>query len=260
VLLGDCTAAEALVLVEYGGFKLMPANQELTAAEVRLLTMIAGREFKLRNALKAVRDEFDVILIDCPPALNMLTLNALVAADSVMVPMQCEYYALEGLTALVQTIEQIKSSINSNLEIEGLLRTMFDPRNNLANAVSAQLIEHFGDKVFRTLIPRNIRLAEAPSFGKPALFHDKESRGALAYLALAGEMIRRDDLPGAPGAPATPETPATTEAPATPETPPPTDSSTQAPDPRREPETAAAPQAPEVSDSAESPESPAAPV
>jgi chromosome partitioning protein len=281
VLLGDCTAAEALVLVEYGGFKLMPANQELTAAEVRLLTMIAGREFKLRNALKAVRDEFDVILIDCPPALNMLTLNALVAADSVMVPMQCEYYALEGLTALVQTIEQIKSSINSNLEIEGLLRTMFDPRNNLANAVSAQLIEHFGDKVFRTLIPRNIRLAEAPSFGKPALFHDKESRGALAYLALAGEMIRRDDLPGAPGAPATPETPATAEAPATPETaaaaepaaapgrratpetPPPTDSSTQAADSCREPETAAAlqaPPAPEVSDSAESPESPAPPV
>jgi len=201
VLLGDCTAAQALVPVEYGGFKLMPANQELTAAEVRLLTMIAGREFKLRNALKPLRDEFDVILIDCPPALNMLTVNALVAADSVMVPMQCEYYALEGLSALVQTIEQIRTSINPELEIEGLLRTMFDPRNNLANAVSAQLLEHFGNKVFRTLIPRNIRLAEAPSFGKPALFHDKESRGALAYLALAGEMIRRDEAPGAPDAP-----------------------------------------------------------
>ena len=126
----------------------------------------------------------------------MLTLNALVAADSVMVPMQCEYYALEGLSALVQTIEQIRGSINPDLEIEGLLRTMFDPRNNLANEVSAQLIEHFGEKVFRTLIPRNIRLAEAPSFGKPALFHDKESRGALAYLALAGEMIRRDEFAG----------------------------------------------------------------
>ena len=126
------------------------------------------------------------------------TLNALVAADSVMVPMQCEYYALEGLSALVQTIDQIKGSINPDLEIEGLLRTMFDPRNNLANEVSAQLIEHFGEKVFRTMIPRNIRLAEAPSFGKPALFHDKESRGALAYLALAGEMIRRDELPPAP--------------------------------------------------------------
>jgi chromosome partitioning protein len=192
VLLGDCSAAEALVPVEYGGFMLMPGNQDLTAAEVRLLTMMAGREFKLRNALKALRGDFDVILIDCPPSLNMLTLNALVAADSVMVPMQCEYYAL------VQTIEQIKGSINPDLEIEGLLRTMFDPRNNLANEVSHQLLEHFGDKVFRTLIPRNIRLAEAPSFGKPALFHDKESRGALAYLALAGEMIRRDEVAVAP--------------------------------------------------------------
>ena len=198
VLLGDCAAAEALVPIEYGSFMLMPANQDLTAAEVRLLGMITGREFKLRNALKPVREDFDVILIDCPPALNMLTLNALVAADSVMVPMQCEYYALEGLSALVQTIEQIRGSINQDLEIEGLLRTMFDPRNNLSNEVSAQLIEHFGDKVFRTMIPRNVRLAEAPSFGKPVLFHDKESRGALAYLALAGEMIRRDDLPPAP--------------------------------------------------------------
>jgi chromosome partitioning protein len=195
VLLGDCSCVEALVPVEYGGFMMMPGNQDLTAAEVRLLTMAVGREFKLRNALAPVRSDFDVILVDCPPSLNMLTLNALVAADSVMVPMQCEYYALEGLTALMQTIEQIKESINPELEIEGLLRTMFDPRNNLANEVSAQLIEHFGEKVFRTMIPRNVRLAEAPSFGRPALFHDKESRGALAYLALAGEMIRRDELP-----------------------------------------------------------------
>jgi chromosome partitioning protein len=222
VLLGDCSAVEALVPVEYGGFMLMPANQDLTAAEVRLLTMAVGREFKLRNALSPVREDFDVILIDCPPSLNMLTLNALVAADSVMVPMQCEYYALEGLTALMQTIEQIKESINPGLEIEGLLRTMFDPRNNLANEVSAQLLEHFGDKVFRTMIPRNVRLAEAPSFGKPVLFHDKESRGALAYLALAGEMIRRDELPGAPVPPDTgvppdadipPDTPAPPDAP-----------------------------------------------
>jgi chromosome partitioning protein len=128
----------------------------------------------------------------------MLTLNALVAADSVMVPMQCEYYALEGLSALLQTIEQVRGSINPGLELEGLLRTMYDPRNNLATEVSAQLIEHFGDKVFRTMIPRNIRLAEAPSFGKPALLHDRESRGALAYLALAGEMIRRDEEPAEP--------------------------------------------------------------
>jgi chromosome partitioning protein len=197
VLLGDCAATEAMVGVEYGGFMLLPANQDLTAAEVRLLTMTAGREFKLRSALAPIRGSFDLILIDCPPSLNMLTLNALVAADSVMVPMQCEYYALEGLSALMQTIEQIRTAINPQLEIEGLLRTMFDPRNNLTNEVSAQLIEHFGDKVFRTLIPRNVRLAEAPSFGKPALFHDRESRGALAYLALAGEMIRRDDAPPA---------------------------------------------------------------
>jgi len=140
-----------------------------------------------------VRESFDVILIDCPPALNMLTVNSLVAADSVLIPMQCEYYALEGLSALLATVEQIRAAVNETLELEGILRTMFDPRNNLANEVSAQLIMHFGDKVFRTIIPRNIRLAEAPSFGKPVLFHDKESRGALAYLALAGEMIRREE-------------------------------------------------------------------
>jgi chromosome partitioning protein len=198
VLLGDCAALEALVTVENGGFMLLPANQDLTVAEVRLLTMVGGREFKLRYALQPIREDFDVILMDCPPSLNMLTLNALAAADSVMVPMQCEYYALEGLTALMQTIGQVRLSINPELEIEGLLRTMFDPRNNLSNEVSEQLIHHFGAKVFRTMIPRNVRLAEAPSFGKPALQHDKDSRGALAYLALAGEMIRRDEEPLAP--------------------------------------------------------------
>ncbi len=148
-----------------------------------------------------MRDSYDVIIIDCPPTLNMLTVNALVAADSLLVPMQCEYYALEGLSALLSTVEQIKASVNPGLEIEGILRTMFDPRNNLSNEVSAQLIMHFGDKVFRTIIPRNVRLAEAPSFGKPVLFHDKESRGALAYLALAGEMIRREEEGEAPEAP-----------------------------------------------------------
>jgi chromosome partitioning protein len=193
VLLGEVEIGAALVRVDPGGFDLLPANQDLTAAEVRLLTMMAGRETKLRNALAPLRDSYDVILIDCPPALNMLTVNSLVAADSVLIPMQCEYYALEGLSALVGTIEQIKAAVNETLEIEGILRTMFDPRNNLANEVSAQLIMHFGDKVFRTIIPRNIRLAEAPSFGKPVLFHDRESRGALAYLALAGEMIRREE-------------------------------------------------------------------
>jgi len=193
VLLGECEIIAALVPVEPGGFTLLPGNDDLTAAEVRLLTVLAGRELRLRNALKSVRGLYDVIIIDCPPALNMLTVNALVAADGVLVPMQCEYYALEGLSALVSTIEQIRSSINPELEIEGILRTMYDPRNNLSNEVAAQLISHFGDKVFRTIIPRNVRLAEAPSFGRPALFHDKDSRGALAYLALAGEMLRKDD-------------------------------------------------------------------
>jgi chromosome partitioning protein len=194
VLLGECQLADALMPIQHGaGFTLLPANQDLTAAEVRLLTLPIGRETKLRQALAPKRNDFDLVLIDCPPALNMLTVNALVAADSVLIPMQCEYYALEGLTALLSTVEQIRAAVNPQLAIEGVLRTMFDPRNNLANEVSAQLIAHFGDKVFRTVIPRNIRLAEAPSFGKPALFHDKESRGALAYLALAGEMIRREE-------------------------------------------------------------------
>jgi chromosome partitioning protein len=194
VLLGEAQLSAALVSVEQSGFMLLPSNQDLTSAEVRLLSLPIGREIKLRHALQPKRDEFDVILIDCPPALNMLTVNALVAADSVLIPMQCEYYALEGLSALLNTVEQIRVAANPGLSIEGVLRTMFDPRNNLANEVSTQLLSHFGDAVFRTIIPRNIRLAEAPSFGRPALFHDKESRGALAYLALAGEMIRREEV------------------------------------------------------------------
>ncbi len=192
-LLGEADMASGLITIEPAGFRLLPANQDLTAAEVRLLTMTVGRETKLRHALRPLRESFDVVLIDCPPALNMLTVNALVAADSVLIPMQCEYYALEGLSALLATVEQIRSAANATLELEGILRTMFDPRNNLANEVSAQLLTHFPEKVFRTIIPRNIRLAEAPSFGKPVLFHDKDSRGALAYLALAGEMIRREE-------------------------------------------------------------------
>jgi len=192
VLLGDSDAASAMCSVEYADFKVMPANQDLVAADVEMMGK-PGCESRLRDALQPVMDQFDVVLIDCPPALNMLTVNALVAAEGVLIPMQCEYYALEGLTALVNTIEQIKAGPNPKLEIGGILRTMFDPRNNLANEVSAQLIEHFGDKVFRSIIPRNVRLAEAPSFGKPALHYDKESRGSLAYLALAGEMIRREE-------------------------------------------------------------------
>lgn len=192
VLLGESSIAESMIVIQPGEYQLLPGNQDLVAAEVELMGK-PGCESRLRDALNAVRDQFDVVLIDCPPSLNMLTVNALVAADGVLIPMQCEYYALEGLSALMNTIEQIKAGPNPKLEVEGILRTMFDPRNNLANEVSAQLIEHFQDKVFRTIIPRNIRLAEAPSFGKAALHYDKESRGALAYLALAGEMLRRED-------------------------------------------------------------------
>ena len=193
VLLGECTAAEAVVRLDQAGMALLPANQDLTAAEVRLLSIATGRELRLREALAPIRGGYDVVLIDCPPSLNILTVNALVAANSVLIPMQCEFYALEGLSALVATIEQIRDAANPSLEIEGILRTMYDPRNNLATEVSSQLLEHFGDKVFRTVVPRNVRLAEAPSFGRPALLHDKDSRGALAYLALAGEMLRRED-------------------------------------------------------------------
>jgi chromosome partitioning protein len=193
VLLGECTAEQAIVPVIDSSFWLLPTNQDLTSAEVRLLMSGDGRESRLRDALAPVRDRFDLIIIDCPPSLNMLTVNALVAADSVLVPMQCEYYALEGLSALSATIDQIGAAANPGLHIEGILRTMFDPRNNLSTEVSGQLLEHFGDTVFRTVIPRNVRLAEAPSFGKPVLLHDKDSRGALAYLALAGEMIRREE-------------------------------------------------------------------
>jgi len=196
VLLGECQAAEAVLPVgtqSLGSLWIIPANQDLTSAEVRLMTMESGRERRLRDALAPIRTDYDLIVIDCPPALNMLTVNALVAADSVLIPMQCEYYALEGLSSLVSTIEQIRQAVNAELEIEGILRTMYDARNNLSTEVSAQLMMHFGEKVFRTVVPRNVRLAEAPSFGKSVLEHDKDSRGALAYLALAGEMLRKED-------------------------------------------------------------------
>jgi chromosome partitioning protein len=192
VLLGECTAEQAIVSIGER-LSIMPTNQDLTSAEVRLVMATESRESRLREALLPVRDRFDVIIIDCPPSLNMLTLNALVAADSVLVPMQCEYYALEGLSSLIATMEQVRDAVNPVLHLEGILRTMYDPRNNLSTEVSAQLMTHFGDAVFRTVIPRNVRLAEAPSFGKPVLLHDKDSRGALAYLALAGEMIRREE-------------------------------------------------------------------
>ena len=192
VLLGEANAADCIVGVPEGEFALLPANADLTVAEVQLLQEI-GREMKLRQALAPVAGVYDFILIDCPPSINMLTVNALTAADGVLIPMQCEYYALEGLTALLDTIEQVRTSVNPGLEVFGLLRTMVDPRINLSNEVSEQLIAHFDDKVFRTVVPRNVRLAEAPSFGRPVLYHDRNSRGALAYLALAGEVLRRED-------------------------------------------------------------------
>ncbi|HET7921812.1 MAG TPA: ParA family protein [Gammaproteobacteria bacterium] len=197
VLMGEAEIARALVRIEAAGITLLPANGDLTAAEVSLIGA-ERREARLRDALAGIRADYDYILIDCPPSLNMLTVNALSAADGVLIPMQCEYYALEGLSALVATIERLKQGVNPRLEIEGILRTMFDPRNNLASEVSAQLILHFGDKVYRTVIPRNVRLAEAPSFGLPALRHDAGSRGALAYLALAGEMARREEKSATP--------------------------------------------------------------
>jgi len=191
VLLDGVAIAKAIVPAADSGFDLVPSNQSVTLAEVELVKE-SQREFRLRNALAAVVGDYDYVLIDCPPSLNILTVNALTAADGVLVPMQCEYYALEGLSALIGTVEQIRGGANPKLRLYGILRTMFDPRNNLATEVSSQLTEHFGDRVFRTVIPRNVRLAEAPSFGRPALHHDKYSRGALAYLALAGEVNRRE--------------------------------------------------------------------
>jgi chromosome partitioning protein len=192
VLLGEASAADTIVSAPEGNFAVMPGNEDLTLAEVRLLQEI-GREMKLRKALVPVAGLYDFILIDCPPSINMLTVNALTAADGVLIPMQCEYYALEGLSSLLNTIEQVRDSVNPSLELYGILRTMFDPRNNLANEVAMQLIKHFDRQVFRTIIPRNVRLAEAPSFGRPALLHDRSSRGAISYLALAGEILRRED-------------------------------------------------------------------
>lgn len=192
VLLGESLASECIVYGSKGGYDIMPGNEQLTISEVKLLES-KGREFKLRKALQEVSHRYDYIFIDCPPSLNMLTVNGLVAAKSVIIPTQCEYYALEGLSALTQTIDHIRMSANPELKIEGLLRTMFDPRNNLANDVSAELTSHFGDSVYRTIIPRNVTLAEAPSHGLPVLLYDKRSRGSLAYLALAGEMLRRNE-------------------------------------------------------------------
>ena len=190
LLLGHADIHDIIVYAPEAGYDLLPGNSDLTAAEVELMAR-DDRERRLRSALTYVQQEYDVILIDCPPSLSMLTVNALAAAHGVFIPIQCEYYALEGLSALLETIEQVRVAVNPELEIEGLLRTMYDSRNNLSNDVSAQLQQHFGDRVYRTIIPRNVRLAEAPSHGLPVLRYDKGSRGAAAYLALAGEYVRR---------------------------------------------------------------------
>ncbi|MEZ8347533.1 ParA family protein [Vibrio sp. 10N.222.51.C8] len=194
LLVEDTPFDEVVCRSTSGNYDLIAANGDVTAAEIKLMEVFA-REVRLKNALKSIRDNYDFIFIDCPPSLNLLTINAMAAADSVLVPMQCEYFALEGLTALMDTISKLAAVVNENLKIEGLLRTMYDPRNRLSNEVSDQLKKHFGSKVYRTVIPRNVRLAEAPSHGKPAMYYDKYSAGAKAYLALAGEMLRREEVP-----------------------------------------------------------------
>ncbi len=192
VLLGEYGMAEAVTRCE-GGFDTVPSNRELAGAEVELIS-IERREFRLRDALQATAREYDFVVIDCPPALNMLTVNGFTAADAVIIPMQCEYYALEGLSDLVGTLRKVKQNLNPRIEIEALVRTMYDPRSTLTVQVSDELKRHYGDKVFDTVIPRNIRIAEAPSFGKPVLLHDPASKGAIAHLEFARELLARNGI------------------------------------------------------------------
>ena len=193
VLLGEYGVSDARVRAE-GAFDVLPANRELAGAEIELID-IERREFRLKDALQPIASEYAFIVIDCPPALNMLTVNALTAADAVIIPMQCEYYALEGLSDLVGTLRKVKANLNPKIEIEALVRTMYDPRSSLTNQVSDEIKNHFGDKVFDTVIPRNIRIAEAPSFGKPVILHDPTSKGALAHFAFARELLGRQGIP-----------------------------------------------------------------
>jgi len=193
VLLGLGEIGSIRLRAERGGYDLLPANRELAGAEIELVEL-QNREGRLKSALRAVEGEYDFVFIDCPPSLSLLTLNGLVAAQSVLIPMQCEYYALEGLSDLVGTIKRVRANLNPTLEIAGLLRTMYDARNMLAQQVSDQLEAHFGDKVYRSIVPRNVRLAEAPSYGTPAVLWDPESKGAQAYLALAEEVLERERI------------------------------------------------------------------
>ena len=189
VLIGQASVRQARRSTD-SGYDLLPANRELAGAEVELVG-IDQRETRLKQALSAVDDDYDFVLIDCPPSLSMLTLNGFCAAHGVIIPMQCEYFALEGLADLVNTIKRVHANFNTNLRVIGLLRVMYDPRVTLANQVSAQLVQHFGDKVFRTVIPRNVRLAEAPSYGKPGVVFDPSAKGARAYLDFGAELIDR---------------------------------------------------------------------
>src|SRR4051812_20179251 len=191
VLLGFATVQSVRVRSEAGGYDVIPANRELAGAEVEMVEL-EHRESRLKSALQPIAAQYDFIILDCPPSLSMLTVNGLVAADAVMIPMQCEYYALEGLSDLVNTIKKVRQNLNPRIEIEGLLRTMYDPRNTLAQQVSAQLQTHFGAKVYTTVIPRNVRLAEAPSYGVPAVQFDAECKGSVAYLQLATEILERN--------------------------------------------------------------------
>jgi chromosome partitioning protein len=207
VLLGEKSITDARIVSPTGGFDLVPANRELAGAEVELVDLperetrlkdaLAEALRQMRGAIAEVASDYDFVFLDCPPSLSLLTLNGLCAADSVLIPMQCEYYALEGLSDLVQTLKKVRAHLNPKLAIEGILRTMYDPRNTLALNVAAELERHFGDKLYRTVIPRNVRLAEAPSHGVPVLFLEKQSKGALAYLALAGELLRRTEAESA---------------------------------------------------------------
>ena len=190
VLLGEAPIEQAIVSTE-AHYDLLPGNGDLTAAELKLMDALA-RENRLKEQLAKVAHKYDTVLIDCPPTLHLLTVNALTAADGLLIPVQCEYFALEGLSSLLDTVKAVRQRLNPALEIEGLLRTMYDVRNNLGNEVSAQLTQHFGDKVLRSIIPRNVRLAEAPSHGQPIHLYDRSSRGAIAYIGLAGEIIRRE--------------------------------------------------------------------
>ncbi len=193
ILLDEASISDAIIHTA-GFYDLVPADGELTVAEIQLLKQ-EQREYNLRKQLQSVTEHYDYILIDCPPSLNILTVNALVCATSVLIPMPCEYFALEGLANLLQTIQQIRNSANPNLRIEGVLRTLYDGRNRLTHEVNEQLKAHFGAQLYTTVIPRNVRVAEAPSFGLPALLYDSRSPGAVAYLALAGELMRRQKMP-----------------------------------------------------------------